>query len=100
MEVLIDGRKFTNKLSQVEADELGDRIRTFTLEGETYWRKRFIENDTDKRTGKTYGMYAEGDENAPFFSEAFLYNLMGKDDARTVLGIITRLCEVAGVDYR
>lgn len=30
-------------------------------------------------------MYEEGDELAPFFSEAFLYNLVGKDAARSIL---------------
>lgn len=32
----------------------------------------------------TPGMYEPGDEHAPFFSEAFLYNLLGKDDARSL----------------
>lgn len=30
-------------------------------------------------------MYEDGDERAPFFSEAFLYNLLGKEHAKTVL---------------
>ena len=30
--------------------------------------------------------YEKGDEDAPFWTEAFLYNLLGKDDARTLLG--------------
>lgn len=44
------------------------------------------------------GMYSKGDEDAPFYSEAFLYNLVGKDDARTVLGSVERLAEILGVD--
>ena len=36
------------------------------------------------RFTKAYG-YERGDESAPFFSEAFLYVLLGKEEARTVL---------------
>jgi len=32
--------------------------------------------------------YQSGDEDAPFFSEAYLYNLLGKHDARTVLAYL------------
>lgn len=35
--------------------------------------------------------YEEGDEEAPFFTEAFLYNLLGKDAARTVLARFGKL---------
>lgn len=31
------------------------------------------------------------DARAPFFSEAYLYNLLGKEDARTLLALIRRL---------
>jgi len=34
----------------------------------------------------------------PFFSEAYLYPLLGKDDARSVLGRLNRLLEAAGLD--
>ena len=39
---------------------------------------------------KQSGFYSKGDENAPFFSEAFLYNLLGKGDARSLLGMLDR----------
>jgi len=42
-------------------------------------------------------MYEEGDEKAPFFSEAYLYNLLGKDDARSVLRVVRELLSAAGV---
>lgn len=42
--------------------------------------------------------YSEGDENAPFFSEAFLYVLLGKDDARTVLYNIEAVVRACGMD--
>ena len=82
-----------------EKAELSERLRTFTLEGETYWRELFIKNDS-REDGGRYGMYDEGDERAPFFTEAFLYNLLGKDEARSVLGIIRRLSKLAGVEFR
>lgn len=84
---------------QEEVDDIVRRLREFKLEGTTFWRDRFIEFDTGK-DGKRYGMYSEGDEFAPFFSEAFLYNLVGKDEARSILGIIRGLCDLAGVEYR
>ena len=42
--------------------------------------------------------YAKGDERAPFFSEAFLYVLIGKQDARTVLAYLHNLIRLAGFD--
>lgn len=39
---------------------------------------------------KESGYYQKGDENAPFFSESFLYNLLGKDDARTLLHLLEK----------
>lgn len=48
---------------------------------------------------KTNPFYQEGDEDAPFFSEAFLYNLFqNKDDARSLLGLIRRLKELVKVE--
>lgn len=48
----------------------------------------------------TDDFYYSGDdeENAPFFSVAFLYNLIGKEDARTVLALIGNLLRAAGID--
>ena len=40
--------------------------------------------------------YEEGDENAPFFSEAFLYSLLGKDDARTLSALIEKALKTKG----
>jgi len=42
--------------------------------------------------------YAKGDEDAPFFSEAYLYNLLGKEDARTVLAIVNNLIRACGIE--
>lgn len=38
------------------------------------------------------------DSTAPFFSEAYLYNLMGKDEARVVLSLVNQLCKELGVN--
>ena len=42
--------------------------------------------------------YRQGDENYPFFTEATLYLLFGKEDGRTILALIRNLATVAGVD--
>lgn len=98
-EVKIDGMLY-RPVDEHEAAELARRLREFKLEGKEYWKQLFIANDTDLTTGRRFGMYSDGDENAPFFTEAFLYNLLGKDEARSVLDIVRRLCRLAGVEHR
>ena len=82
-----------------EVERLAELIRSFTLSGSEYWRDLFIESDTAEN-GERHGGYEDGDENRPFFTEGFLYNLLGKEDARSVLGIMRRLCALAGVPFR
>lgn len=104
-EVTVDGKKY-RPVDDEAAARLAERLREFKSESTTFWRNFFIERDTssgkpwDLPAGERYGMYADGDEFAPFFSEAFLYNLLGKDEARSVLGIMRGLCELAGVEWR
>lgn len=38
------------------------------------------------------------DADAPFLSEAYLYNLLGKEDARTFFALLHRAMIVAGID--
>jgi hypothetical protein len=97
--VIINGTRY-RPVDEAEASDLARQLTEFVSEGETFWREFFIERDTDRRTGNRFGMYDEGDERAPFFSEAFLYNLLGKDEARSVLGIVRRLTVLAGVEWR
>ena len=52
---------------------------------------------TPEHFKKNYG-YSKGDEDAPFFSETFLYVLLGKSDARTVLALMRPLTEAVGLD--
>ncbi len=39
-----------------------------------------------------------GDKNTPFFTETYLYTLMGKEDGRTVLALVHNLLKAAGFD--
>ena len=41
--------------------------------------------------------YQNGDENAPFFSEVYLYNLLGKEEARTLLALMRPVWKKAGI---
>ena len=43
-----------------------------------------VEKYLEKRETRGYPM----DEESPFFSESYLYPLMGKEDARTVLAML------------
>jgi hypothetical protein len=40
----------------------------------------------------------KADDKQPFFSEAYLYNLLGKEDARTLLALMRQLCESLGIE--
>lgn len=40
--------------------------------------------------------FTEGDEDAPFFTETFLYLTIGKEDARTLLAYMRSLAEAVG----
>jgi hypothetical protein len=50
------------------------------------------------KAAKKAGFYDEGDEDVPLVSEAFLYPLLGKDDARTFMALINQVLRCAGVD--
>jgi len=43
--------------------------------------------------------YSEGDEDAPFFTEAYLYCLLGKENARTVLAYVNAVFNAAGYPF-
>jgi hypothetical protein len=58
------------------------------------WKPEYFQVSIDF---KENGHYTEGDENAPFLSEKFLYNLLGKSDARTLLGLIKRALGTKGI---
>jgi hypothetical protein len=98
LQIVTINAKSYHPVDEEAARELAKWLREFKLEGTTFWREFFIERDKSA-DGSVFGMYDEGDEEAPFFSEAFLYNLLGKDEARSVLGIMRRLCTLAGVEW-
>lgn len=41
----------------------------------------------------------KGDEDVPFFTEAYLYTLLGKDHARSILAMMDRLREALGLGH-
>ena len=48
---------------------------------------------------KEYGeICSDEDCKCPFFSEAYLYPLLGKEDARQLLGLLERAFESIGID--
>jgi hypothetical protein len=96
-DVVVNGVPY-RPVDETEAARLAEWLQEFTLESTEFWRDHFIDTDT-AADGSRYGMYDEGDEEAPFFSEAFLYNLLGKDEARSVLAIMRRLSKLAGVEF-
>jgi len=65
-------------------------LKIFTFKPEGAYSEAFIE------ALKESPYYREGDENHPFFSEGFLYNLLGKDNARTVRAYLHSLMAAMG----
>lgn len=51
----------------------------------------------DNHLDKNSDFYDKDDENAPFFSEAYLYNLLGKEDARSLLARMRKVCKAIGM---
>lgn len=58
-----------------------------------------VKLDMPEHFTENYG-YEPGDEDSPFMTEAFLYVLLGKEDARTVLALFHHVCDAAGYDMR
>jgi hypothetical protein len=69
-----------------EVRELLDHVP----EGDVYW-KRLLEHIAGPD-------YQEGDETCPFFSERFLYALLGKEEARTVRALLREALVALGAD--
>jgi len=50
---------------------------------------------------KQYGeMCTDEDCRQPFFSESYLYPLLGKEDARTLLALLRQAFESVGIDIK
>jgi hypothetical protein len=56
-----------------------------------------LEGDYKAQLKKSPG-YSKGDEHMPFYSETFLYGLLGKSNARGVLSTVDHLVRSAGLD--
>lgn len=47
--------------------------------------------------GSDHGFHPGPPDATPFFTEGYLYDLMGKEDARTILAIVRNILRAAGV---
>jgi len=59
--------------------------------------------EDEHKTGKSmadHAFHAGPEEGTPFFSEGYLYDLLGKEDARSVLAVIRQVLRAAGVAER
>lgn len=91
------GREAFFKLSQVRIDKMIERLMTDKpieierpgVEAIAKWLEV---------TPQSLVQATQGDDDAPFFSEAYLYTLIGKELARSVLGRLNTLSVALGVD--
>ncbi len=74
----------TQEMFEQRIEEQEEQIHQMKVEFKNLFEMHLDEDHLD-HDGE---MYEEGDENAPFFSESYLYNLLGKEDARTVLAYL------------
>lgn len=81
----VDGRVARNEL------EAYNTLRQRILQGAQPKTRAALEN--------LVGWWHESDEH-PFFCESTLYELLGKDAARSLLGRLEHLCEAFGTTYR
>lgn len=84
------------KCKQVLVHECNANLQERITKLLTYAPGHYPGSVDKERLHKTPG-YAIGDENEPFFSEAYLYNLMGKEDARTIRALLCNLIKAAGI---
>jgi hypothetical protein len=89
--LIVTCAKCKSEVSHVCNANLREAItRLYEFQPEWHWNlKNILENQEG---------YSKGDENAPFFSEAVLYPLLGKEDARTVLALIGNIIRATGLD--
>lgn len=67
------------------------KIKAWALEQAVKNIKEFVVEDKPPGFDKHNIFYESGDENCRFISEGFLYPLLGKEDARSVLARFNRL---------
>lgn len=74
-----------------------------TLDNLTELEEKFVDllNFVPNKTpDSVYGDDLEVNEDAPFFSEEYLYNHLGKQDARTLLHLLNEVMKENGMDRR
>ncbi len=71
-------------------------IKSWALKKSMTLFKEFVVESKPEHFNKENIYYDAGDETAPFISEGFLYPLLGKEDARSVLYYIRKLDSVIG----
>lgn len=91
------GRAAYVALRRRRCEQTVDRLlRNKPLEASTGWLDVVAQLlDT---TPEELALATHGDDDAPFFSEAYLYTLVGKDIARSVLSLLSRVEEALGVE--
>lgn len=75
--------------------DLVERMMKFKVE----WPDSLLKAHA-KASGYPRSVVDKGDGVAPFYSEVFLYPLLGKEDARSVLYPMEELARVLGVDIQ
>jgi hypothetical protein len=74
------------------------KVQIAQIRRELVRMKRYVFGHKPMAFTRSNPYYRKGDEKAPFYSEAFLYPLLGKDDGRTVCYAFERLCELVGLE--
>lgn len=86
-----DNSDFT-KYAPTEIETTSSRdIQLWALQKTFDKLRELVVDDKPPHFNSKNPMYSKGDEDAPFISEGFLYPLLGKEDARTVLAYCYRL---------
>lgn len=88
-------RFFEIQIERCFLRKLGDRNQISRV----MWNTNDSDNAKLVRDLLDFEVYVEAEERSvPFISEAALYNLIGKEDARTALALIHKICEAVAPD--
>lgn len=80
-------------------DNVVEKLLTWTPEGVDLKKISKVNYPSKYFSKKEYGeICTDEDCKAPFFSEAYLYNLLGKDDARTLRVLLRNVLNGLGAE--
>ncbi len=86
-------------MKKKEIKEVLEKLLSWTPEGVDLKSISRINYPPKHFPKKEYGeICSEEDAECPFFSEAYLYNLLGKEDARTLLALMRNFIRSLGMD--